>query len=407
MSYPLTSIVILTMNEVELTQACIASIEQHTPEPYELIMVDNGSTDGTHQFLDSLDATCIFNDSNLGFGGGCNQGIAASRGERILFLNNDTVVTPGWLSAMHNVLDKHPDVGLVGPRSNYVSGPQNIDACSYDETSLSGLDAFAHERSKAHSGTGMILPRLVGFCLLARREVMERIGGFDIRFRMGNFEDDDICVRARVAGWTCWMANDSFVHHVGNRTFIAAGIDYRATMQENWLRYSRKWDLNPADIGRYDAARIADRQFDLTHDYAPIVAALPRGERVALDASTTTVLFAADPLFAADTSRDLRSSLEALRRRDDVTLVVRIDPNDTTTLPALELAADAVGDAQLCDIVVVTHSALNDQAVVEACDVVLVHGVRGFVMDGLAQYCQRRSIGISDLDHLVTHDAAA
>src|SRR5688572_20867582 len=116
---PLTSIVILTRNELEYTQRCVASIVARTEEPYALIFVDNGSTDGTVEYLRSLDgAVVVVNDANLGFGAGCNQGIARSRGERILLLNNDTVVTDGWLAAMHDALDADPAVGVAGPRSN-------------------------------------------------------------------------------------------------------------------------------------------------------------------------------------------------------------------------------------------------------------------------------------------------
>ena len=108
----LTSIIILCYNQVNYTTACVQSILRHTPEPVELIFVDNGSTDGTRSYLDSLvsrtgDAAfhspasitgikIVRNDRNLGFAGGVNQGIREASGDFILLLNNDVIVTPGW-----------------------------------------------------------------------------------------------------------------------------------------------------------------------------------------------------------------------------------------------------------------------------------------------------------------------
>ncbi len=101
----IVSIVILTFNQLEYTKECVESIRRHTPGTHEIIFVDNGSTDGTVKWLRTLVAKnsnyrLIENSENLGFAKGCNQGIKASSGEHILLLNNDVVVTEGWLSGM-------------------------------------------------------------------------------------------------------------------------------------------------------------------------------------------------------------------------------------------------------------------------------------------------------------------
>jgi hypothetical protein len=101
----LVSIIILAHNQLRDTQHCLASIEKHTPLSHELILVDNGSTDGTGQFFRNYAAKhshvrVILNRANLGFSAGNNQGLACARGDAILLLNNDTVVTPGWLERM-------------------------------------------------------------------------------------------------------------------------------------------------------------------------------------------------------------------------------------------------------------------------------------------------------------------
>ena len=128
---PYVSIIILTWNQLALTKECLASIERHTPEAHEIILVDNGSTDGTLPWLKEQvggreNYVLIANSENLGFSKGCNQGIEAARGTDILLLNNDTVVTPNWLDGLMECLHSAPDVGIVGPMTNSISGIQMV-----------------------------------------------------------------------------------------------------------------------------------------------------------------------------------------------------------------------------------------------------------------------------------------
>ena len=242
------SIVILTHNQLAHTKACLESIAQHTPEPHELILVDNGSTDGTQDYLREYAAQrervfVVANRTNRGFAAGNNQGLALATGRQVLFLNNDTVVTPGWLGNMLRVLQEHPQTGVVGPRSNRVLGKQQVDDVGYK--SLDDLPAFAVAWAEKQAGQSRVANRAVGFCLLARREVIEAVGGLDERFGSGNFEDDDFCIRAHLAGFETRIADEAFVHHVGNATFTGAGIDYAKAMQTNWGLFKSKWAIPP------------------------------------------------------------------------------------------------------------------------------------------------------------------
>jgi GT2 family glycosyltransferase len=242
----LTSIVILTHNGLEHTKQCLASIEVHTPEPHELIIVDNGSTDGTLDYLRDYAKSrehirVIANRDNRGFAAGNNQGLALANGNYLLLLNNDTVVTAGWLGRMLAVLDRHPEVGIVGPFSNYVSGQQLIKKISY--ASLSEMQAFASRWAADHAGQSRPIKRVVGFCLLMRRAVVDRIGGLDERFGSGNFEDDDLCLRAAQVGFAARVAEDVFIHHTGSQTFKSMGIDYRKSMERNWELFKAKWGI--------------------------------------------------------------------------------------------------------------------------------------------------------------------
>jgi glycosyltransferase involved in cell wall biosynthesis len=190
------SSVIVTQNQLDYTRHCVESVRAHTQVPYELIFVDNSSTDGTVEYLRSLPgATVIVIGTNRGFPAAANQGIGAAKGRQILLLNNDCVVPRDWLQRMLAVLAREPRVGLVGPCSNSVSGPQRIPV---DYEGLESLNRFARESAGRHRGAVEETDRLVGFCLLIRREVVDEIGLLDKRFGVGCFEDDS-CWRPK---WT-------------------------------------------------------------------------------------------------------------------------------------------------------------------------------------------------------------
>jgi GT2 family glycosyltransferase/tetratricopeptide (TPR) repeat protein/2-polyprenyl-3-methyl-5-hydroxy-6-metoxy-1,4-benzoquinol methylase len=238
-AFGLTSIVIVTHNELDYTRQCLDSVRGLTDEPYELIVVDNGSTDGTVEYLRALPGVrLIANGGNRGFPAAVNQGMAVAAGSQILLLNNDVVVTTGWLDRMLRTLRADVRVGLVGPRSNFVSGPQQLEP-GYDD--LAELDGFAWDWGKANDAQYFEVHRLVGFCLLIRRDVVDAIGALDEQFGIGCFEDDDYCLRAIRAGFRAVIAGDAFVHHYGGRTFAGSGVNVGALLRENQRRFRAKW----------------------------------------------------------------------------------------------------------------------------------------------------------------------
>lgn len=269
---PLTSLIMLTRNNLAYTKLCLESIRKHTREPYEVIVVDNGSTDGTTEYLRSQpDVRLIENGYNLGFALGNNRGLREARGTYIVFLNNDVVVTEGWLTRLLACAQSEPTVGIVGPRSNYVAGVQLVPNIPYGND-LRAMELFAQAWSLEHAGQWEQVPRVVGFCMLVRREVVERIGGFDSRFGLGNFEDDDFCLRAQIAGFTVRIAHDVFVHHFGSKTFQSERIDYRRLMEENWEIFKKKWNLPPdAPMEKgYIPASLVAQTFDRSRDFIPL-----------------------------------------------------------------------------------------------------------------------------------------
>lgn len=242
----LTSIIILGYNHLELTKSCLDSIKQYTVEPHEIIIVDNGSDDKTikyfQQYKNSRDnVRVIFNGQNRGYAAANNQGLALARGEYVLLLNNDTVVTDGWLARMLAVFKTHPEAGIVGPMSNYVAGPQLIENVPYKN--MEQMHQFAKRLSIENSGQTSESFGVVGFCLLARRAVVDRIGGFDETFGRGNFEDNDFCLRATISGFKSRITKDVFIHHVGGQTFRALNMDYQQSLEDNWSIYKTKWNI--------------------------------------------------------------------------------------------------------------------------------------------------------------------
>lgn len=226
------SIVIPVRDGLAITSCCLESIADHTAD-VEVIVIDNGSGPEMREYLAQRCPTVIRNDRNRGWPMACNQGMAKATGEFVILLNNDTEVTPGWLDRLLAPF-QDPRIGLTGPMSDNVSGPQNAGIRADWQIAASCL-------ASAKAGKWRETDRLVGFCLAIRREVIDQIGGFDPRFGLGNFDDDDYSLRARISGWKLAIAEDCFVHHVGGATFAALGVDYQESVTTNRMRFQRKW----------------------------------------------------------------------------------------------------------------------------------------------------------------------
>jgi GT2 family glycosyltransferase len=225
----LTSIVIPVYNQAEYLSACIQSIKENTDGAYEVILVDNGSDRKTQKVIKDSGFKVVVNDTNLGFPHAVNQGIVNSRGNRILLLNTDTIVTKGWLPEMVNCLKG--DIGLVGPSTNYSTGPQCIRGLQKGQDFAKimrgeGIDLTYQEAlelgdkaTQYYKGKVRQVDTLSGFCLLIDRRVISHIGYFDSKvFGLGSGEEMDFEDRARRAGFKMAWAKGSYVHHHGHKT---------------------------------------------------------------------------------------------------------------------------------------------------------------------------------------------
>jgi GT2 family glycosyltransferase/Flp pilus assembly protein TadD len=211
----LISIVIVTFNELENTKRCVKSIREHTPEAHEIIFVDNCSTDVTVKWLKRLvqehdNYQYIENKNNLGYTKGCNLGIERCQGETILLLHNDVVVSDGWLTGMLECLISAPDIGIVGPMTSNISGPQRVVNVSYG--SMTQMEEFAsgfrvrnrHRQIPAHI--------IAGYCVLFKRELAAQIGFLNEGLGSGDLENDDYCLRASLEGYRNVIAGDVYIH---------------------------------------------------------------------------------------------------------------------------------------------------------------------------------------------------
>lgn len=238
--HALATIVVPCWNQLHMTRECLRRIQEWTAGPFEALIVDNGSTDGTAAYVESLcdkRFRVIRNDVNLGFARAINQGIGAARGEYIVWLNNDCFVTPRWLDHMIAAVERAPWIGMVGPFTNETSGMQKLTH-KYD---LAQLPYFAEAFSLSRAGRLSWVHRLTGFCLLQRAELARRIGGLDERFGFGCYEDLDYCLRARQAGYELFIAEDVFVHHHGHATFDGSKVPFNSQVQVNREIFIDKW----------------------------------------------------------------------------------------------------------------------------------------------------------------------
>jgi GT2 family glycosyltransferase len=268
----MVSIVMLSWNAPEYTKLAVESIRAYTGSPHEIIIVDNGSRPETLNTLRKLEGVRIIgNATNMGFAYGCNQGMAVATGTHVVLLNNDVVVTDGWLD---NLLDAHrrdPLVGVSAPRSNRISGHQQINPLNYD--SMEAMHRFAASRAHDFAGSHYRTNRAIGFCLCISRVVIDEVGGLDPRYGSGNFEDDDFCIRVQAAGYRIVVCEDVFIHHFGSASFAANNVDHNAQKEAGWKTFTARWGLPDSRPGEsYESAEVIARGFVHARDYVPLPA---------------------------------------------------------------------------------------------------------------------------------------
>jgi GT2 family glycosyltransferase/glycosyltransferase involved in cell wall biosynthesis len=243
--FPKVSIAIVTYGNLEMNRRCLEAIYARTVWPnFEVIVVDNGSTDGTPEFLRSAQSaypglSVVLNGFNAGFASATNRALEKASGEYLVLLNNDTVVARGWLETLLRHLATNPEIGILGPVTNAIGNEARVDA---GYTHLEQMPAWAQDYTRRHADEVFEIPMLAMFCVAMRREVFEKVGPLDERFGIGMFEDDDYTLRVRKAGYRVACARDSFVHHWMKAAFKKIPAkEYQALFERNRRLFEEKW----------------------------------------------------------------------------------------------------------------------------------------------------------------------
>jgi len=218
-------IIIPVWNERTLTAKCIDSILRNTRALYRILIIDNGSDPETFQYLEARakDNPGLIrlkrNNENLGFPKAVNQGIMLSDADYVCLLNSDTEVYKGWLEEMLIVAEKSKDIGTVNPASNNLGYKKPLSGSS---------------------GEWIEMSTCIGFCMLIKRVLIEKIGNFDEIYSPGNFEDADFCKRAIRAGYRCVMAKAAYVYHTQNVGFKKR-VDWQERFDRNRDIFTDRW----------------------------------------------------------------------------------------------------------------------------------------------------------------------
>lgn len=242
---PRVSVIVLTYNNLDLTKACLHSIETYSDYPnLELIVVDNASSDDTQSYLAQWEKQgkgrrFIANDANLGFSAGNNVGLAAATGEYLVILNNDTYVTPGWVRGLVNHLRCYPDAGLIGPVTNNIGNEARIDISYAD---MAQMLQKSGEYTRSHPGISFPIRTAAFFCVMLTRAAYQKVGPMDEQFGVGFFEDDDYCMRLHAEQYGVRCAEDVFVHHHLSASFNKLNAETKqALFDRNRALYEAKW----------------------------------------------------------------------------------------------------------------------------------------------------------------------
>ena len=241
---PDASIIIPVFNHWRDSLACLESVARLTGGPsYEVIVVDDASSDETPALLERIQGLVVLrNDQNLGFIGSCNRGATAARGAYLVFLNNDTVVTPGWLEALARTFENIPGTGYAGAKLIYPDGRlQEAGSVIWRDGTgwnYGKLDDAEHPK---YNFTREV-DYCSGACVMVPRALFEQLGGFDSQFTRAHYENSDLAFKIRHAGHkVIYQPHARIIHHEGltSGTSLESGV--KSYQVVNQRKFRRRW----------------------------------------------------------------------------------------------------------------------------------------------------------------------
>ena len=239
---PRLSVIILNYDGRRWLPACLdAVLAQRDAPPFETIVVDNSSSDGSVEFLRTSypSVRVIETGTNLGFAGGNNVGARAASGEWLVFLNNDTVADERWLASLWAAHAAHPGYALITSKLVFLHDPSVVDSAGDGYLRAGGAFKHGHGAGADAFGESREVFGACGGAFMIAREVWEALCGFDTRFFMV-YEDVDLSYRARLRGHRVWYAADAIVNHAGSGslgTISPAAVYYgQRNLEWTWLK---------------------------------------------------------------------------------------------------------------------------------------------------------------------------
>ncbi len=240
------SVIIPCFNGRELVLSCLeAVLDSKTNHVLEIIVVDNGSSDGTYEAVGGFKGVLRLRfPENRGFAGAVNSGLHASTGRYIAVLHNDVIVPARWLDPMIAAIESDAAVGIAGPRTNWTTGSQWEQNAAYGGPEE--LERYCAGRTyfSGYEEAGFVKD----FCMVFPRDLVYSIGGFDERYFPARVGDEDFCFRARVAGYRTVIVPEAFVHHIGSATLSMANEPAADILKRNVQKFFDKHKV-PAKSG--------------------------------------------------------------------------------------------------------------------------------------------------------------
>lgn len=252
---PVVSVVLLAYNQLEYTKKCVESLFRHTSDvAYELITINNGSSDGTEEYFNSLpNEKKLSFPENVGVDKAINRGFLLAEGKYTLNLSNDIVVTPRWLKNLVACAESDEKIGMVVPVCNFSSNRQTIGLPYF---SLEELDRITELYNKTNPALWEERMRLITYTCLFPTALQKEIGGFDEDFNPGAYDDDAISFTIRRKGYKLMLAKDTYVHHYGSVTFRAEYAKNNLAARNRAL-FTKKFGVDPWVATMIDAQIVA------------------------------------------------------------------------------------------------------------------------------------------------------
>ncbi len=317
------SIIIPVFNEVQFTQACLASLQEHSDHiAFEVLLVDDCSTDATADLISQLPGIVYLrNEANSGYIASCNRGAAAARGGYLVFLNNDTTVTQGWLASLLETFQLEPKAGLVGSKLIYPDGRLQ------EAGGIIWRDGSGWNRGKFQDPNRPEFNYLreVSYCsaasIMIPKTLFEDLGGFDRKYAPAYYEDTDLAFKVAQAGRKVLYQPLSVVLHyegVTSGTDTSSGVKQhqeinRHTFANTWSEVLASLPEN-GDIDSFNAPREGEKRILVIDHHLPM-SDRDSGSLRMLNLLTILLRLNHQVTFLADNMADIPPYGDELRKR--------------------------------------------------------------------------------------------